>query len=173
MVQDPPTPSVFDGGGLSASHTAMYEPEAARVLEQLYGIRGDLQRLDAEKDDSFRVIVDGKAEIALNRELGGRRIRLPMVAVDSVGAGGGSIARLSSGALTVGPQSAGASPGPACYGRGGEAATVSDADLLLGYLNPGRTLGKAVTLSPAAAEAAVGRLRAATSAEEVRDVLTF
>ncbi|KMO40971.1 hypothetical protein VQ02_06715 [Methylobacterium variabile] len=107
------------------------------------------------------LIVDGKAEIALNRELGGRRIRLPMVAVDSVGAGGGSIARLSSGALTVGPQSAGASPGPACYGRGGEAATVSDADLLLGYLNPGRTLGKAVTLSPAAAEAAVGRLAAA------------
>ena len=104
------------------------------------------------------LIVNGKAEIASNRDLGGYRIRMPMVAVDSIGAGGGSIARLVSGALMVGPQSAGAHPGPACYGQGGEEATVSDADLLLGYLNPGRTLGGSVTLSPARAQDVIGHL---------------
>lgn len=101
------------------------------------------------------VIVDGKTEISTNRELGGRRIRFPMVAVDSIGAGGGSIARLSSGALLVGPESAGASPGPACYDRGGVLPTTSDADYLLGYLNPDRTLGTTVRMSRDRAEAAI------------------
>jgi N-methylhydantoinase A len=60
-----------------------------------------------------------------------------MVDVNTVGAGGGSLAWLdSSGGLRVGPQSAGADPGPACYGRGGEAPTVTDASVVLGYLNP-------------------------------------
>lgn len=101
------------------------------------------------------LIVDQKAEIAVNRDLGGQRIRMPMVAVDSIGAGGGSIARLVSGALVVGPESAGARPGPACYGTGGTEATVSDADMILGYLNPERTLGGSVTLSMELAEAAI------------------
>src|SRR5207237_8173107 len=61
-------------------------------------------------------------------------IGLPMVDVQSVGAGGGSIASVRQGALLVGPESAGAQPGPACYGRGGTRATVTDADALLGYL---------------------------------------
>src|SRR5262249_26578473 len=60
------------------------------------------------------------------------------------------------GALKVGPQSAGASPGPACYGLGGEAATVADANLLLGYLDPDRTYGGAIRLDPDRARAAVG-----------------
>lgn len=101
------------------------------------------------------LVIDGKAEIAANRDLGGQRIRMPMVKVDSVGAGGGSIARLVSGALLVGPESAGADPGPACYGRGGTLPTVSDADLVLGYLNPARTLGGSVVLSRERAEAAL------------------
>ena len=107
------------------------------------------------------LIVNGRAEIAANRELGEQRIRMPMVAVDSIGAGGGSIARLISGALVVGPESAGAEPGPACYDKGGDLPTVSDADLILGYLNPSRTLGGSVVLDRAAAEGAVGRLAAA------------
>jgi len=104
------------------------------------------------------LIADGRIEIAANRELGGQRIRLPMVAVDSIGAGGGSIARLVSGALEVGPQSAGANPGPACYGKGGTLPTVSDADLVLGYLNPDRTLGGSVKLQPEKAAEAISRL---------------
>jgi N-methylhydantoinase A len=73
----------------------------------------------------------------------------------TIGAGGGSIARLSDGALTVGPASAGAMPGPACYGQGGERATVTDANLVLGYLDPERFLGGARRLDRTAAEAAV------------------
>lgn len=107
------------------------------------------------------LIVDGRAQIAVNRDLGGQRIRMPMVAVDSIGAGGGSIARLVAGALTVGPESAGARPGPACYGKGGTLPTVSDADLLMGYLNPGRTLGGSITLDAGKARAAIAPLAAA------------
>ncbi len=101
------------------------------------------------------LVADGAAQVRSDHRLGRYRIRLPILAVESIGAGGGSIARLDSGALLVGPQSAGADPGPACYGRGGTEATVSDADLILGYLEPGRRLGNAVTLDRARAETAV------------------
>jgi len=63
-------------------------------------------------------------------------VRVAMVDVNTIGSGGGSIARVDSGGLRVGPQSAGSEPGPACYGRGGEDATVTDASVVLGYLNP-------------------------------------
>ena len=81
-----------------------------------------------------------------------------MVAVKSIGAGGGSIARLDHGALLVGPESAGADPGPACYGRGGTAPTVTDANLVLGYLDANRTLGGDVSLDIEAARAAIAPL---------------
>src|SRR5262245_26701863 len=71
-------------------------------------------------------------------------VGLPMVDVETVGAGGGSIARVESGALKVGPQSAGAEPGPACYRRGGVEPTVTDANVVLGYLNPDRFSGGAM-----------------------------
>ena len=72
-----------------------------------------------------------------SREIDGRPVQLPMVDVHTVGAGGGSIGwRDAGGALRVGPRSAGAEPGPACYGRGGSEPTVTDANLLLGYLSP-------------------------------------
>src|SRR5207245_407485 len=81
------------------------------------------------------LIADGVAETSSQRKLGGYPVRLPMAAVESIGAGGGSIAHVdAAGALRVGPRSAGAQPGPACYGLGGTEATVTDADLLLGCL---------------------------------------
>jgi N-methylhydantoinase A len=105
------------------------------------------------------LIADGLPETASQRRLGDYPVRLPMVAVESIGAGGGSIARAdAAGALKVGPQSAGASPGPACYGLGGHAATVTDANLLLGYLNPERIYGDAIRLDPERARAAIGDL---------------
>ncbi|MEX2672777.1 MAG: hydantoinase/oxoprolinase family protein [Phycisphaeraceae bacterium] len=115
------------------------------------------------------LINDGQAEISLERELAERRIRLPMVAVHSIGAGGGSIARMDAGALVVGPRSAGAFPGPACYGRGGTDPTVSDANIVLGYLNPARTLGGAVKLDREAAVGAMAPIAEETgrSTEEV------
>jgi N-methylhydantoinase A len=84
--------------------------------------------------------------------MGGHRIATPMVDVRVVGAGGGSIAWLdTAGLLRVGPKSAGASPGPACYGRGGVEPTVTDADLLLGYLDPRFFLGGRLELDRDAA----------------------
>jgi N-methylhydantoinase A len=87
------------------------------------------------------LIVDGEAEVTDAREIGDRPLRQPMLAVTSIGAGGGSIVRLTPGGLLVGPESAGAEPGPACYARGGTEPTVTDANLLLGYLSPGHRLG--------------------------------
>jgi N-methylhydantoinase A len=82
-------------------------------------------------------------------------IGLPMVDVQSVGAGGGSIARVRQGALLVGPESAGSSPGPACYGRGGTRPSVTDADAVLGYLPVDGFAGGRMHLDVAAARAAI------------------
>lgn len=84
-------------------------------------------------------------------------IGLPMVDVQSVGAGGGSIARVRQGALLVGPESAGAVPGPACYARGGERATVTDADCVLGYLSVDNFASGRMRLDVDRARAAVAR----------------
>jgi N-methylhydantoinase A len=100
--------------------------------------------------------IGGAAAVGHGREIGGRALALPMVDVHTVGAGGGSIAwRDAGGALRVGPRSAGAEPGPACYGRGGKEPTVTDADLLLGWLDADSPLAGDVRLDREAAERAV------------------
>jgi N-methylhydantoinase A len=100
--------------------------------------------------------IGGAASVGHGREVGGRALALPMVDVHTVGAGGGSIAwRDAGGALRVGPRSAGAEPGPACYGRGGTEPTVTDADLLLGWLDADSPLAGGVRLDRDAAERAV------------------
>ena len=105
------------------------------------------------------VVLGGAAAVGHGRTVGGRALALPMVDVHTVGAGGGSIAwRDAGGALRVGPRSAGADPGPACYGRGGEEPTVTDANLLLGYLDADSPLAGGVRLDRGAAEHAVRRL---------------
>jgi N-methylhydantoinase A len=105
------------------------------------------------------VALGGLAAVGTGREVGGRALALPMVDVHTVGAGGGSIAwRDAGGALRVGPRSAGADPGPACYGRGGERPTVTDANLLLGYLDADSPLAGGVRLDRGPAERAVGAL---------------
>ena len=104
------------------------------------------------------VILDGKAQVDGNQRLAERPVRQLMVAVESIGAGGGSIARIQGRAIRVGPDSAGADPGPACYGHGGEQPTVSDANLVLGYLNSGHLLGNAIRLDPQLALAATKKL---------------
>ncbi len=102
-------------------------------------------------------IVDGEARREHERDVGGFPVRLPTVAVHTVGAGGGSIVwRDSGGAVRVGPDSAGADPGPACYGKGGTRATVTDANLLLGRL-PGNLAG-GVELDAEAARLALDEL---------------
>ncbi len=114
------------------------------------------------------LIEDGRAEIAAEMEAArvhrfkrgsGLPIKAPVIDMIEIGAGGGSIAAIDEvGLLKVGPHSAGADPGPACYGRGGAEPTVTDANLLLGYYDPGFFLGGRMTLDLAAAERALGAL---------------
>jgi N-methylhydantoinase A len=100
----------------------------------------------------------GGAQIGGDRRAGsGYPVKVPVVDLAEVGAGGGSIAWVDSGgALQVGPESSGSVPGPACYGKGGGAATVTDANLLLGYLRPGE-LNSGVSLSEEPAARAIRR----------------
>jgi len=102
------------------------------------------------------VVDGGSVQERSSGEVAGRPMALPMLAVHTVGAGGGSIAwRDAGGALRVGPRSAGADPGPACYGRGGTEPTVTDANLVLGYLSADAPLGGGVELDLEAARDAI------------------
>jgi len=114
------------------------------------------------------VVEDGDVRRTDSRHIDGRVLQLPMVDVHTVGAGGGSVGwRDSGGALRVGPRSAGAVPGPACYGRGGAEPTVTDANLLLGYLAADSTLAGGVELDIDAARAAVASLGAELGLDEL------
>jgi N-methylhydantoinase A len=105
------------------------------------------------------VVEGGRVRRTDAREVGGRVIQLPMVDVHTVGAGGGSLGWADpGGALRVGPRSAGAVPGPACYGRGGAEPAVTDANLLLGYLAADSSLAGDIALDAEAAGAAVAAL---------------
>jgi len=101
------------------------------------------------------VIVDGKPVMRREISVAGTDLRVPSIDVDSIGAGGGSIASVKFGNLQVGPASAGSRPGPACYGRGGVLPTATDADLVLGVLDPNNFIGGAMKLDVAAAERAI------------------
>ena len=106
------------------------------------------------------VVRDGRVEETAAGEIDGLPVRLPMVEIRTIGAGGGSLARASNGALRVGPESAGAQPGPVCYGRGGTEPTVTDANLALGLIDPDAFLGGDMALSVSGAQEALGRLAA-------------
>jgi N-methylhydantoinase A len=136
------------GGVAAAAHTARALGLARALAFDMGGTTTDVC-----------LIADGVPETAGQRKLGDYPARMPMIAVESIGAGGGSIARVEpTGALKVGPRSAGAMPGPACYGQGGTEPTVSDANLLLGYLNAERVYGGSIRFDPARAESVIGPL---------------
>ena len=98
----------------------------------------------------------GEPTLSGEKMVGIAKVALPSLDIHTLGAGGGSIAHVDGGGiLHVGPESAGAQPGPACYGRGGTRPTVTDADLVLGFLDPGNFLGGRITLDVAAAQQAV------------------
>jgi N-methylhydantoinase A len=111
---------------------------------------------------------DGRVAVTSEGAVEGCPLRVPMVDIHTVGAGGGSIAAFDAGgALSVGPESAGAVPGPACYGRGGERCTVTDANLALGRLSPKHFLGGKMALDAAASHRVVEALAGAVDAREV------
>jgi len=106
----------------------------------------------------FSVILAGAPTMVSSRDLDGQPLRLPTLDIETISAGGGSIARIDvGGALRVGPASAGAVPGPACYGQGGRDATVTDAAVVLGILDPQMFLGGDMTLDADLARQAVER----------------
>jgi N-methylhydantoinase A len=170
-----PDPEVMlSSGGTASAATAARHASWTVLSGPAGGAVGAARaaRLDAEGDSADAVgldmggtscdvslILGGAAAVGSGREVGGRALALPMVDVHTVGAGGGSIAwRDAGGALRVGPRSAGADPGPVSYGRGGEQPTVTDANLLLGYLDPESPLAGGVRLDREAAARAVGTL---------------
>ena len=143
-----PEPLVMrSSGGVTSLEEAAAHPAVALLSGPAAGTVGAAllaRRAGFENAISFdmggtstdvALIVGGGASLAAEREIGGLPLRLPAVDLHTVGAGGGSIVWLDSGgAIRVGPESAGADPGPACYGRGGTRPTVTDANLLLGRL---------------------------------------
>jgi len=112
-------------------------PEAGVSYGALHGIE-DLLTIDMGGTSFDVALVErGQAVMTTEADIAGHRVALPALDIHTIGAGGGSIARVDEGGLlAVGPQSAGSEPGPASYGRGGTRPTVTDADLLLGYLDP-------------------------------------
>ena len=105
------------------------------------------------------LVRDGAAERTTDTTIDGIPIKTPMVDINTIGSGGGSIAWVDSGgALRVGPRSAGADPGPACYGHGGDEPTVTDANVVLGYVGESTALGGELSLDVAAAEAVLADL---------------
>ncbi|MES9930618.1 MAG: hydantoinase/oxoprolinase family protein, partial [Candidatus Thiodiazotropha sp. 6PDIVS] len=121
--------------------------------------RSQLLTLDMGGTSTDVALFDGAPRLTREGHIGPWPVAVPMVDMHTIGAGGGSIARLDAGGmLLVGPESAGADPGPACYAGGGEEATVTDANLLLGRLREDAFLGGRMKLQREASEKVVGRL---------------
>ena len=133
-------------GGIAGSrHAARLLGEGNLITFDMGGTSTDIALLE-----------HGEPHLTGDKAVGASRVALPSIDIHTLGAGGGSIARVDAGGiLHVGPESAGAAPGPACYGRGGTAATVTDANLVLGLLDPAGFLGGRARLDPKAAHAAV------------------
>jgi N-methylhydantoinase A len=127
----------------------------AAAIAQAAGLP-DIVTLDMGGTSTDVAVHQGVPVLTTEADVGGVPVRIPTLDIHTVGAGGGSIARQDAGgALVVGPESAGARPGPACYGRGGVQPTVTDAHLVLGRLLPDQFLGGQMHLDPAAAVAAL------------------
>jgi N-methylhydantoinase A len=130
---------------------------AAKQMAQLLGI-ANLVTLDmGGTSTDVSTIVEGREKFTTDFEIEwGRPIQIPMLDIRSIGAGGGSIARIDAGGmLMVGPESAGANPGPACYGLGGKRPTVTDANVVTGRISPANFLGGKMSLDAAAARTAI------------------
>jgi N-methylhydantoinase A len=140
--------TLFSGpaaGAQASAHLARQEARTGLVTLDMGGTSADI------------AFIEGGVPLEVSEGVIARRpIEVPALDMTTISAGGGSIAWIDSGGfLNVGPHSAGADPGPSCYGRGGTRPTVTDADLVSGYLNPDYFLGGAQKLDPAAARAAL------------------
>ncbi len=135
-------------GGLAGAHAVARSAGFERLLT-----------FDMGGTSTDVALIDGEVELSNEGRLGPWPVAVPMLDIHTIGAGGGSIASIDAGgALQVGPESAGAAPGPACYGRGGKAATVTDANVVLGRLPAHAALGGSLALDVDAAHKAVSGL---------------
>jgi len=146
--------------GRQAVHMLLSGPagglSAAKAVGSAAG-REHLLTFDMGGTSTDVALINGELQLTSEGKIGPWPVSVPMVDMHTIGAGGGSIARVDAGGLLqVGPESAGAAPGPACYGLGGTEATVTDANLVLGRLLPGAFLGGGMELDAVAAEQAVG-----------------
>ena len=143
-------------------HTVLSGPAGGVVGAQAAADEVGIDRLvsfDMGGTSTDVSLCDGELEVTAEAEIDGLPIRAPVIDIHTVGAGGGSIAYTDpGGAMKVGPRSAGADPGPACYGKGGTKPTVTDAHVVLGRIRPGRFLGGRMQLDPDLAREAVGEL---------------
>src|SRR6185437_2893971 len=155
-------------GGISSSTIARQRPVRLFLSGPAAGVIGGLEvGRAAGIEDLITVDIGGTScDIALisrgqpliraEGDIGGYSVRVPMVDVNAIGSGGGSIAWIDgAGSLRVGPESAGSEPGPASYGRGGKRATVTDASIVLGYINPDYFAAGSLKLAPELARKAI------------------
>jgi N-methylhydantoinase A len=164
---DGPISIMESGGGVLPAREASFQaanlltsgPAGGVLASQKLGERLGFKNIITSDmgGTSFDVglIVDGQPILATSREVGRFHVALPAIKVTAIGAGGGSIARVRGGHLTVGPDSAGAEPGPVCFGRGGTDPTITDADVVLGIIDPNYFLGGEMKLDAGLAEAAI------------------
>ena len=172
LAEIEPSPLVMQSsGGVVDAATAAERPAACVLSGPAAGVAGaafvaglararDVLTFDmGGTSTDVAAVLGGSAQVTAESVVGGVPIRFPMADIHTIGAGGGSIAWLDDGgALRIGPRSAGASPGPACYGLGGEEPTVTDANLVLGRLQDGAVLGGEIRLDRSLAERALERL---------------
>lgn len=154
------------GGVVGAQYAALMAAEAAGEARALKLITFDMGGTSTDV-----ALIDGEAGLTSESLVGGCPIRIPVIDIHTIGAGGGSIARADQGgALRVGPESAGANPGPACYGRssGRLLATVTDANVLLGRIRASEFLGGSMPLDTAAAREAVALVGAGLNLDVIQ-----
>ena len=153
----------FETAGERASRTVLSGPSTGVIgATRLAGMIGhrDIITFDmGGTSTDVSLITDGKPPMTNEAEVHGYPVKVPMIDINVVGAGGGSIAAIDAGnLLKVGPRSAGAVPGPVCYDLGNEEPTVTDANVVLGVLNPSELLGGRMTINRDLAVAAMARL---------------
>jgi N-methylhydantoinase A len=150
----PASEAAFQAANLLTSGPAGGVLASQKLGEQL-GYRNILTTDMGGTSFDVGIIVNGEPVLERMRQVGRFHVALPSIKVTAIGAGGGSIARVRDGHLTVGPDSAGAVPGPACFGRGGSEPTITDADVVLGILDPDYFLGGQMPLDAGKAAAAI------------------
>jgi N-methylhydantoinase A len=155
-------------GGLMSSAQARAEPVRTLLSGPAGGVVGaaavasaaglrDVVTMDMGGTSlDISLVRDGRVGLSAEGHVGGFPVKIPQLDTHTIGAGGGSIARFFRGTLKVGPESAGADPGPACYGRGGVEPTSTDAAVVLGFIDPGYFLGGDIALDDEAARRAIG-----------------